>query len=135
MEILEVSSSAGSTEIQRLLELLAWRGTTDHLEHITAPYANDARLFAAFTEGRPIGVIGLKGSEPGFEVIAIAVEERSRGSGIGRLLLDHASQLRAGATIWAETDEEGVGFYRSCGFEVESLGERYPGVERFRCTR
>ena len=26
------------------------------------------------------------------------------------------------------------GFYRCLGFTVESLGERYPGVERFRCT-
>lgn len=34
----------------------------------------------------------------------------------------------------AETDADAVDFYRRCGFAVESLGERYPGVERFRCT-
>ena len=35
----------------------------------------------------------------------------------------------------AETDQEAVGFYRKCGFKVESLGELYPGVERFRCVK
>src|SRR5579875_1752619 len=29
-----------------------------------------------------------------------------------------------------ETDGETVGFHQRCGFTVESLGEKYPGVER-----
>lgn len=33
----------------------------------------------------------------------------------------------------AETDAEAAGFYRACGFQVRSLGEKYPGVERFAC--
>jgi hypothetical protein len=26
-----------------------------------------------------------------------------------------------------------VNFYRNIGFEITSLGEKYPGVERFQC--
>jgi hypothetical protein len=33
--------------------------------------------------------------------------------------------------VEAETDREADGFYRACGFTVHSLGEKYPGVERF----
>ena len=33
----------------------------------------------------------------------------------------------------AETHIDAVPFYRQCGFEVESLGELWPGVERFAC--
>ena len=36
--------------------------------------------------------------------------------------------------VVAETDEEAVDFYRSLGFVVHSLGEQYPGIERFRCV-
>ncbi|QSF44504.1 GNAT family N-acetyltransferase [Paenibacillus tianjinensis] len=36
-------------------------------------------------------------------------------------------------TITAETDHEAVGFYRNAGFAITSLGEQYPGVERFAC--
>jgi hypothetical protein len=34
----------------------------------------------------------------------------------------------------ATTDSDAVGFYRRSGFKIESLGEQYPGVERFRCV-
>ena len=37
--------------------------------------------------------------------------------------------------IEAETDADAVGFYEQVGFTVTSLGESYPGVERFRCVR
>ena len=33
----------------------------------------------------------------------------------------------------AETDKDAVDFYRKLGFSVTSLGEKYPGVERFHC--
>lgn len=33
----------------------------------------------------------------------------------------------------AETDLEAVDFYRKCGFTVATLGEKYPGVQRFSC--
>ncbi len=33
----------------------------------------------------------------------------------------------------AETDCEAVEFYRKCGWIITSLGEKYPGVERFQC--
>ncbi|MDP2859713.1 MAG: hypothetical protein Q8P50_17310 [Bacillota bacterium] len=36
--------------------------------------------------------------------------------------------------LYAETDGEAVGLYVKCGFRIESLGEKYPGVERFLCT-
>lgn len=39
------------------------------------------------------------------------------------------------SVLSAETDAEAVGFYRSCGFTVRSLGEKYPGTERFLCER
>lgn len=34
--------------------------------------------------------------------------------------------------IVAETDRSALGFYLALGFGVTSLGEKYPGVERFR---
>lgn len=36
--------------------------------------------------------------------------------------------------IKAETDKDAVGSYRKNGFSITSLGEKYPGVERFDCT-
>lgn len=33
----------------------------------------------------------------------------------------------------AETDKDAVNFYKKKGFKITSLGEKYPGVERFKC--
>jgi hypothetical protein len=49
-------------------------------------------------------------------------------------MIDLLIRGRAFHRLEAETDSDAVGFYRSCGFTVLSLGEVYPGVERFRCT-
>ena len=35
--------------------------------------------------------------------------------------------------ITLETDRDAVEFYQRCGFQVKSIGEKYPGVERFLC--
>lgn len=35
--------------------------------------------------------------------------------------------------IEAETDDGAVEFYKRIGFQVKSLGEKYPGIERFHC--
>lgn len=37
--------------------------------------------------------------------------------------------------IIAETDDEAVGFYRKCDFEVNNLGEKYPNVIRYECEK
>ena len=37
----------------------------------------------------------------------------------------------AGLPIVAETDHDAVGFYAANNFAITSLGEKYPGVERF----
>ena len=64
----------------------------------------------------------------------IATSEHARGLGLGRRLVQGAIETFALRHLEAETDAAAVGFYRACGFQVSSLGEKYPGVERFRCT-
>ncbi|MGG4554653.1 hypothetical protein ABEX11_20625 [Paenibacillus humicus] len=36
--------------------------------------------------------------------------------------------------VEAETDKDAVDFYRRLGFNITSLGQKYPGVERFQCS-
>jgi ribosomal protein S18 acetylase RimI-like enzyme len=43
-------------------------------------------------------------------------------------------RIRDAINEFAETDEEAVEFYRNIGFSIQSLGEKYPGVDRFKCT-
>jgi ribosomal protein S18 acetylase RimI-like enzyme len=85
--------------------------------------------------GRTLGVVG-------FETLAvddvrirhIAVDPAGQNSGVGRLMISASVQELGFKTLRAETDADAVGFYSACGFSVDSLGELYPGVERFECT-
>jgi ribosomal protein S18 acetylase RimI-like enzyme len=71
---------------------------------------------------------------PSARLTALAVDPRRRGRGIGRAVIEAAIAHLDVERLDAETDGEAVGFYRSCGFDVSSLGEKYPGVERFAVT-
>jgi ribosomal protein S18 acetylase RimI-like enzyme len=64
----------------------------------------------------------------------IVVQPEWRDSGVGRALIRDAAALLRLSTLQAETDRNAVGFYERMGFRITSLGEKYPGVERFECT-
>jgi ribosomal protein S18 acetylase RimI-like enzyme len=68
------------------------------------------------------------------ELKHIAVDPEWRGNGYGRGLILELIEVKQPSLIRAQTDEETVDFYRNVGFSVVSLGEIYPGVERFQCT-
>lgn len=131
--------------VRALLGALAWRGEEGEVDRIADRYRSDgADLLGVVVPaswesrdaavGTPIAVIGLE-RRPGdeAEITALAVAPEWRGRGIaGRLVFGAGERLGLGA-VEAETDADAVDAYRTIGFAVESLGERYPGVERFRC--
>lgn len=81
-----------------------------------------------------VGIVGfLVQSNNTLELKHIAVEPGARGNGYGRGLILELIEVKQPAIIIAETDDDSVEFYRSVGFAIVSLGEKYPGVERFKC--
>ena len=94
----------------------------------------ERQLYGVREEGALTGCIGIEclGADR-LEIKHIAVVPAARGRGVGKALVKAVLQEHRPSVMVAETDLEAVGFYRGLGFEVESLGEKYPGVERFRC--
>ncbi len=91
-------------------------------------------IFGARQDNELVGFIALRLSAPGeAEIRQIAVHSRHRRRGIGRQMVAAACQVHGLRTVSAETDRHAVGFYRRLGFVVSSLGEKYPGTERFSC--
>lgn len=82
-----------------------------------------------------IGLIGfVMNSDNTLEIIHIAVDPEYRGNSYGRLMVLELIEMCEPEAIQAETDDEAVDFYRHIGFTVVSLGERFPGTERYLCT-
>lgn len=63
----------------------------------------------------------------------IAVRRDQRGKGIGRKMISEIFRNYNLHNVIAETDKDAVKFYRKIGFTIQSLGEKYPGTERFLC--
>jgi len=93
-----------------------------------------SQLIGAWKNGTLVGIVGLLPRADHTQIRHIAVRNGYRREGIGKRLIQHACSLCEGSQLTAETDKDAVGFYRKCGFSVESLGEKYPGTERFKCT-
>lgn len=69
-------------------------------------------------------------------LLDIAVSEKDRNRGIGRFLISGIMERLALTDFCAETDEEAVGFYRSLGFAITSLGDKYnAGSQRYLCQK
>ncbi|MGE6590295.1 GNAT family N-acetyltransferase [Bacillus mycoides] len=63
----------------------------------------------------------------------IAVASKYRNHGIAFQMVKEIIEMYQLTYIEAETDGEAVGFYKGIGFQIESVGEKYPGIERFYC--
>jgi ribosomal protein S18 acetylase RimI-like enzyme len=92
-------------------------------------------VFVATSRGRAIGCVGIERHTDLLATIhrlAVAAGERNRG--VGKQLVLAAMETVPCVLFAAETDRDAVGSYERCGFTILSLGEKYPGVERFACT-
>lgn len=66
----------------------------------------------------------------------IATAESARGRGLGTQLIRELQRLHRGAPIFAQTDDDTIGFYRSLGF-VDSPAPRdtrWPKRQRYDCV-
>ncbi|PEG15867.1 GNAT family N-acetyltransferase [Bacillus toyonensis] len=90
------------------------------------------KLYSFELEGEIVGCMGIEiNSVKECEIKHITVSSFQRGKGIGSTMINYVSNKYS--LIYAETDNDAVDFYRKYGFEITSLGEKYPGVERFLC--
>jgi ribosomal protein S18 acetylase RimI-like enzyme len=99
-------------------------------------YRNDPsrRLLGKVLKQQLVGLIGvIHFAQDEVELKHIAIHPDYRGQGLGReLIMDYMEQHHI-KTMVAETDKDAVYFYKRLGFNITSLGEKYPGVERFNC--
>lgn len=129
-----VVASVDEVGVVDLLALAAG-GNPLQLRETVQRYREDPAitLLAARENNVAIGIAGYTVGDSAITLLHIATAPAARQCGVGRRLL--VAVRRATPTtlpLIAETDTDSVGFYTSTGFTVSSLGDKYPGVERFR---
>ena len=97
---------------------------------------NSVKIFACFNQGEIVGVIVISFSEQRkIEIIGIAVELSARGKGIGSYMIKQVINNYDLLSVYAETDNDAVGFYQKNNFSITEFSEIYDGetVIRYKC--
>ena len=93
-------------------------------------------IFACFSQGKIVGVMVVSFiKETQIEIIGIAVAIAERGKGIGSYMINQVKEKCDLLSVYAETDNDAVGFYRKNGFSIEAFNETYDieTVVRYKC--
>ena len=97
---------------------------------------NSVKIFACFNQGEIVGVIVISFSEQRkIEIIGIAVELSARDKGIGSYMINQIVKYYGLISVYAETDNDAVGFYLKNNFSVTEFYETYGDetVLRYKC--
>lgn len=124
-------------DLKRVLAYAVGKTDETHLSRLLADtYSQPQRKLLALMDGsKVVGVLGFERRDAVSAVLLhLAVAPAYRKQGLGRYLLVSMVSADGISRLDAETDDDAVGFYRRCGFRIQSLGEKYPGVARYLCT-
>ncbi len=130
----------GAARLQEAANGLSWSSSIKDPQRLAAmatAFATQAEkeLYACIDGGRMAGLVALDHvTSPTVTICQVGVHPSVRRRGIGRRMVGHGAGVHALGVLQAETDLDAVDFYRRLGFTVQSLGEKYPGIERFCCT-
>ena len=90
---------------------------------------NSVKIFACFSHGKIVGIMVVSFKEQKkIEIIGIAVDVSARGKGIGSYMINQVINNYGLLSVYAETDNDAVGFYRKNGFNIMEFSETYDGA-------
>ena len=97
---------------------------------------NSVKIFACFEQDEVLGVMVVSFKEQKkIEIIGIAVDVSARGKGIGSYMINQVINNYGLLFVYAETDNDAVGFYRNNDFSIVEFSEIYGDepVVRYKC--
>jgi ribosomal protein S18 acetylase RimI-like enzyme len=132
----KVTDLSDATRLKELIAPSVFNPSVVRLDYLlTTVYAIPQRRLYVWEEGgQPVGILGIErvGRDAAL-LLHIAVDERYRRHNIATKMVNEVIAQEGLHALYSETDQESVGFYRAFGFQVTSLGEKHPGIERFSC--
>ena len=97
---------------------------------------NSVKVFACLSCDIIVGVIVISFVEQySIEILGIAVETSARSKGIGTYMISRVVSDYGLLSVYAETDNDAVEFYRKNGFAITEFSKNYNGetVTRYKC--
>ena len=90
---------------------------------------NSVKIFVCFEQDKIVGIMVVSFKEQkNIEIIGIAVDVSARGKGIGSYMINEVINNYGLLSVYAETDNDAVGFYRKNVFNIMEFSETYDGA-------
>jgi len=133
--IKEIDIKAQCELVIPTLSCCIYKPTSDKLESILTTYieSDNKKLYGNYFSGSLIGLIGITSNGSEVEINHLAVNLEFRMKGTGKQLVYFILNEYPDKRVFLETDDEAVEFYKSIGFQINHLGEKYPGNPRYLC--
>ena len=135
MLIKSVKSTVASDE--NILELFKYSHfcpTKEKILKLAKKYHEDKNIFpfASIHKNKTSGIIVVqKINDETYEIIDISVNKSCRRQGIASKLIDYVIDNLGTKIIFAETDDDAVGFYKKYGFKTEKIKTKE--YTRYKC--
>ena len=97
---------------------------------------NSVKIFACLSQTKIVGIIVVSFTEQyKVEIVGIAVDLPARGKGIGSYMINQLVNNYSLLSVYAETDNDAVGFYQKNNFRITEFSEIYDSetVIRYKC--
>lgn len=122
-------------DVLEILKYSHFNPTKEKLSNLVQKYheGKDILPFTSFDGDKISGIIVVQKIEGRtYEIIDIAVDKHHRGQGVASKLIDYVIENLGIKTLFAETDNDAVGFYEKYGFKTEIIKNRE--YTRYKCT-
>ena len=128
MEIQKITNQFKTPEIYKIYNSCMYMPTWEKFSALADEYIMNEhiQIYAAYDGEIPNGVLVVSsGDKAKFLILGIAVDSRCRGKGIGSQLIFFIKNFNSEATVYAQTDEDAVVFYKKCGFQTTKIEKQY----------
>lgn len=123
-------------EFLDMLKYSHYNPSNEKLSKISKKYSEDKNIYCLgnFYDDKMIGFIVIKYiDEFIYEIIDIAVSTEYRKLGIGSKMIDYIIENLPIKTLYAETDNDAIDFYKKYGFVINSIN-KFEETNRYKCT-
>lgn len=128
MEIRKITDQFKTPEIYEIYKSCMYMPTWEKFSALADEYIMNEhiQIYVAYDGEIPNGVLVVSsGDRAKLLILGIAVDSRCCGKGIGSQLIFFIKNFKPEATVYAQTDEDAVVFYKKCGFQTTKIEKQY----------
>ena len=128
MEIRKITDQFKTPEIYEIYKSCMYMPTWEKFGALADKYMinKHIQIYAAYDGEIAKGVLVVSTDDRAkLLILGIAVDSRYCRTGIGFQLISFIKKTNPEATVYAQTDEDAVVFYKKCGFQTTKIEKQY----------